>query len=311
MNSLCKLLNIKYPIIQGGLAWIANANLASAVSNAGGLGIISAGNMPVDLLRNEIRKAKEMTDKPLGVNVMLMSPSADEYASLLVEEKVGVVTTGAGSPAKYMSMWKNAGIIVMPVVPSVAMAVSMEKLGADVIIAEGTEAGGHIGETTTMALVPQVVDTAKVPVVAAGGIADGRGIAAAFMLGAVGVQIGTRFLVCDECMIHENYKNFVIKAKDTSTRVTGRSYGRPVRAIRNQFTNKILQLEKSGAPAEEFEYAALGSLKNAVLLGDEENGTFMAGQSAGMVKKKQSIKETINELVDETNKLFGSRFDNL
>ena len=303
-NVLCKLLNIKYPIFQGGMAWIGTAELASAVSNAGGLGIIGAGHMPPDLLRAEIQKAKKWTNKPFGVNIMLISPYAKEVAELVAEEKVPVVTTGAGSPEKYMSLWKEAGIKVIPVVASVALAKRMERCGADALVAEGTEAGGHIGENTTMVLVPQVVDAVNVPVIAAGGIADGRGMAAAFMLGAEGVQIGTRFVASREAQVHENYKNCIIKARDIDSRVTGRSTGHPVRALRNQMTKIYLEKEQAGVPFEELELLTLGGLRKAVVDGDVTNGSVMAGQSAAMVKEILSCEEIIQNLTEQAEKLL-------
>lgn len=302
-----ELLGIEYPVIQGGMAWVAEYNLAAAVSNAGGLGIIGAGGAPADFVREQIRKAKEVTDKPFGVNVMLMNPEADAIAQVIVDEGVKVVTTGAGNPAKYMEMWKAAGVKVIPVVASVAMAKLMERGGADAIVAEGTESGGHIGSTTTMALVPQVVDAVNIPVIAAGGIADGRGMAAAFMLGAEAVQIGTRFVVASECVVHENYKQQLIKAKDIDSAVTGMSTGHPVRSIRNKMTKEYLRMEKEGAELMELEKLTLGSLRKAVVEGDVVNGTVMAGQIAGLVKKEQPCKEIITEIVTEAEKLMGKR----
>lgn len=306
MNSdLFKKLGIKYPIIQGAMAWIADSSLVSAVSNAGGLGIIASGNAPVEHVREEIRKAKSMTDKPFGVNIMLLSDNAQDVARLVCEEGVKVVTTGAGSPGKYMEMWKASGITVIPVVASVALAKRMERSGADAIIAEGCEAGGHVGELTTMALVPQVVDAVNIPVIAAGGIGDGRGVAAAFMLGASGVQVGTRFLVANECTVHENYKEKVIKAKDIDTVVTGRSTGHPVRALRNRLTRELALLEKREFTQEEFDNIGKGALKKAVCFGDIETGSVMAGQISGLVKKKQSSKEIIEEMFNEAEKIIN------
>lgn len=256
-----ELLGIEYPIIQGGMAWVAENHLASAVSEAGGLGLIGGANAPAEVVRNYIRKVKEVTDKPFGVNVMLMSPYAADVAKVVVEEGVKVVTTGAGDPSKYMDMWKNAGVKVIPVVASVALAKRMERYGADAVVAEGCESGGHIGEATTMTLVPQVVDAVSVPVIAAGGIADGRGIAAAFMLGAEAVQMGTRFLVAKECTVHQNYKDRVLKAKDIDSTVTGRTHGHPVRCLRNQMTREYLKLENEGKSFEELEYLTLGTLR--------------------------------------------------
>ena len=302
---ITELLGIQYPIIQGGMAWVAEHNLAAAVSEAGGLGLIGAANAPAEVVREEIRKAKALTDKPFGVNIMLMSPHAEEIANVVVEEGVKVVTTGAGNPGKYMKMWKEAGIVVIPVVASVALAKLMERSGADAVIAEGTEAGGHIGESTTMTLVPQVVDAVSIPVIAAGGIGDGRGLAAAMMLGAEAVQMGTRFLVAKECRIHENYKQRVIKSKDIDSEVTGRSHGHPVRCLRNQMTREYARLEAEGKSFEELEYLTLGALKKAVVDGDVMNGTVMAGQIAGLVKKEQTCKEMIEETMEQAEKLLG------
>ncbi len=306
-TELTRLLGIEYPIIQGGMAWVAEHRLAAAVSEAGGLGLIGAANAPADWVREQIQAAKKLTDKPFGVNVMLLSPYADEVAKAVAEEGVRVVTTGAGNPEKYMELWKNAGIRVIPVVASVALARRMERGGADALVAEGCESGGHIGETTTMALVPQVADAVKIPVIAAGGIADGRGIAAAFMLGAKGVQMGTCFVVTDEAQVHDNYKQRIIKAKDIDTRVTGRSTGHPIRTLRNEMTKKYLELEEKGASFEELEYLTLGALKNAVLEGDIKNGSVMAGQIAGMIKERMSCKELIGKLVKETDALMKGK----
>lgn len=302
-TELTELLGIQYPIIQGGMAWVADYHLAAAVSNAGGLGLIGAGNAPADWVRQQIREAKKLTDQPFGINIMLMSPYAAEVAKVAAEEKVKVVTTGAGNPEKYMKMWKEAGVRVIPVVASVALAKRMERCGADALVAEGCEAGGHIGETTTMVLVPQIVDAVKIPVIAAGGIADGRGIAAAFMLGAKGVQMGTHFVVTDECTVHDNYKERVIKASDIDTRVTGRTTGHPVRALRNATTKKYLELEQKGASFEELEQLTIGGLRRAVVEGDVKNGSVMAGQSAGMVRERMSCQALIQKLVRETDAL--------
>ena len=296
-NRICKILNIKYPVIQGGMAWIADANLAAAVSEAGGLGLIT-GTAPIEWIREEIRTAKKLTNKPFGVNIMLMSEHADEVAKLVCEEGVKVVTTGAGSPGKYMEMWKEHGIKVIPVVASVALAKRMEKMGADAIIAEGTESGGHIGQLTTMALIPQVVDAINIPVIAAGGIADGRGVAAAFMLGAVGVQLGTRFLVAKECTVHKNYKDKVLGAKDIDTDVTGRSTGHPVRVIKNKLSREYKKLEKTNCDIEELEKLGKGSLPRAAKEGDVVNGSVMAGQIAGLVNKEETCKEIIEDLIN-------------
>ena len=298
MKTICKLLNISYPIFQGGMAWVANHSIAAAVSNAGGLGIIAAGHAPADWVRQEIRACKEKTDKPFGVNVMLLSPYVDEVIKVILEEKVAVVTTGAGNPGKYIEDLKTAGIKVIPVVPSVALAKRMERCGVDAVIAEGCESGGHIGELTTMTLVPQVVDAVSIPVIAAGGIADGRGMAAAFMLGASGVQIGTRFLVADECDIPASYKERVIKASDIDAVVTGRSTGHPVRSLRNSLTRTFLKLEKEGASEEELNKLGVGSLRKAVIEGDVQNGSVLAGQIAGMITKEQTTDAIIQELME-------------
>lgn len=303
-TAITELLGIEYPIIQGGMAWVAEHHLAAAVSNAGGLGLIGAASAPAQWVREQIQAAKKLTDKPFGVNIMLLSPYADEVAKVIVEEGVKVVTTGAGSPEKYMSMWKEAGVKVIPVVASVALAKRMERAGADAVVAEGTESGGHVGELTTMVLVPQVVDAVSIPVIAAGGIADGRGIAAAFMLGAKGVQMGTHFVVTEEAVVHENYKERIIKAKDIDSRVTGRSTGHPVRTLRNDMTKKYLELEQAGASFEELELLTLGSLRKAVVEGDIKNGSVMAGQIAGMVKEKMTCQALIEKLVKETDALI-------
>lgn len=304
-QSICKLLGIDYPIIQGGMAWVADAYLAAAVSNAGGLGLIAAGSMPPEALRQEIARARQLTDRPFGVNIMLMSPCAAELAEVVREEKVAVVTTGAGSPGKFIQGWKAAGIKVIPVIASVAYAKRMQNLGADAIVAEGTEAGGHIGELTTMALVPQVADAVSIPVIAAGGVADGRGIAAAFMLGASGVQVGTRFLVCEECTIHRNYKQMVIKARDIDTLVTGRKGGHPVRTLKNKLARQLIKLEKQGATFEQIEEITVGSLRKAVKEGSLEEGSFMAGQAAGLVKRSQPAADIIREMFIEAADLLG------
>lgn len=295
-----ELLGVEKPIIQGGMAWVAESHLAAAVSNAGGFGIIGAANAPAEVVRNYIREAKEMTDKPFGVNIMLMSPYAADIAQVVVEEKVSAVTTGAGSPEQYMEQWKAANIKVIPVVASVALAKRMERCGADAVVAEGTESGGHIGETTTMALVPQVVDAVKIPVIAAGGIADGRGIAAAFMLGAEAVQMGTRFVATEECNVHENYKQFLLKARDIDTRVTGRTTGHPVRTLRNPMTKEYLEKEAAGASFEELEMLTLGGLRKAVVDGDVKTGSVMSGQIAGMVKDVPACKDLMARLMAET-----------
>ncbi|MGN1166500.1 MAG: enoyl-[acyl-carrier-protein] reductase FabK [Lachnospiraceae bacterium] len=306
-TEVTRLLGIEYPIIQGGMAWVAEYHLAAAVSNAGGLGLIGAASAPADWVRDQVRKAKELTDKPFGVNIMLMSPYADEVAKVVAEEGVKVVTTGAGNPEKYMKMWKEAGVKVIPVVASVALAKRMERSGADALVAEGCEAGGHIGESTTMVLVPQIVDAVNIPVIAAGGIADGRGIAAAFMLGAKGVQMGTHFVVTDESQVHENYKERIIKARDIDSRVTGRTTGHPVRALRNEMTKKYIDLENKGASFEELEQLTLGGLRRAVVDGDVINGSVMAGQIAGMVTERMSCKELVDKLVKETDAIIGGK----
>ena len=299
-----RLLGIEKPIIQGGMAWVAEYNLASAVSAAGGLGLIGAASAPADVVRDYIHKVKERTDKPFGVNVMLLSPYADEVAKVVAEEGVKVVTTGAGNPEKYMDMWKAAGVKVIPVVASVALARRMEKYGADAVVAEGMESGGHIGSQTTMTLVPQVVDAVSIPVIAAGGIGDGRGFAAAMMLGAEAVQIGTRFVVAKESIASQNYKDRVIKAKDIDSEVTGMSHGHPIRCLRNQMTREYLKLEKEGAPFEELEKLTLCSLRKAVMDGDVVHGTVMAGQIAGLISKEQTCQEIIDEILDEAEKLL-------
>lgn len=298
-----ELLGCEYPIIQGGMAWVAEHHLAAAVSEAGGLGIIGAASAPAQIVREEIKKVKELTDKPFGVNVMLMNPNAPEVAQVIIEEGVKVVTTGAGNPAKLMPAWKEAGVKVIPVVASVAMAKLMERAGADAIVAEGTEAGGHIGSSTTMTLIPQVADAVKIPVIAAGGIADGRGFMAAMMLGAEGVQMGTRFVVAKESIVHAAYKEKVIRARDIDSVITGTSTGHPVRQIRNQMTKEYLRLEKEGASLEELELLTLGALRKAVIEGDVVNGTLMAGQIAGLVHKEQTCKEMIEEIIQEAKRL--------
>ena len=299
------LLEIEYPIIQGGMAWVAEHHLAAAVSEAGGFGLIGAANAPADWVREQIRKTKELTDRPFGVNVMLMSPYADEVARVIAEEGVKAVTTGAGNPEKYMELWKERNIKVIPVVASVALAKRMERCGADAVVAEGCESGGHIGESTTMTLVPQVVDAIDIPVIAAGGIGDGRGIAAAFMLGAKGVQMGTRFVVTKECQVHPAYKERIIRAKDIDTRVTGRSTGHPIRALRNDMTKAYLQKEQEGASTEELELLASGALRRAVQEGDIHNGSLMSGQIAGLIKEEVSCKQLIDTLVSQTKEALN------
>ena len=311
MKTICELLNVSYPIFQGGMAWVANHSIAAAVSNAGGLGIIAAGHAPADWVRQEIRTCKENTNRPFGVNIMLLSPYVEEVIQVILEEKVAVVTTGAGNPGKYMEALKEAGIKVIPVVPSVALAKRMERCGADAVIAEGCESGGHIGELTTMALVPQVVDAVHIPVIAAGGIADGRGMAAAFMLGAKGVQIGTRFLVAKECDIPASYKERVIKASDIDAVVTGRSTGHPVRSLRNQLTRAFQKLEKEGASEEELNKIGVGALRRAAVDGDVQNGSVLAGQIAGMITKEQTTEEIIRELMIDVKERFSLQVEGI
>lgn len=305
-----ELLGITYPIIQGGMAWVAEHHLAGAVSAAGGLGLIGAASAPAEWVRSEIRKVREMTDRPFGVNIMLMSPYAAEVAQVVAEEKVPVVTTGAGNPEPFMPMWKEAGVKVIPVIASVSLARRMERLGADAVIAEGCESGGHIGETTTMNLVPQVVDAVKIPVIAAGGIADGRQMAAAFMLGAEGVQVGTRFVASEEALVHENYKNRVVKAGDTDTVVTGRSHNHPIRSLRNSMTREYLKMENAGRSFEELEQITLGGLRRAVQEGDVVHGSVMCGQSAGLVHEILSCQEILERMEAEAEKLLtGGRHE--
>jgi enoyl-[acyl-carrier protein] reductase II len=287
------------------MAWVAEHKLASAVSNAGGAGIIAGGNAPVELIKEEIHKAKSLTDKPFGLNIMLMSPNAGDLAKLAIEEKLAFVTTGAGNPGKFIEAWKAAGVKVIPVVPSVALARRMERSGADAVIAEGSESGGHIGENTTFCLVPQVVDAVKIPVIAAGGIADGRGIAASFMLGAEGVQIGTRFLSAAECIIHGNYKKLVLEAKDTDSIVTGRFTGHPCRSVKTKFVRSLLDFERNGGTPEEFEEKTVGALRKAVIDGNIEEGSFLCGAIAGMVNKEQTVKEIIDEIIVSAEKLLN------
>lgn len=310
-TELCELIGIKYPIFQGGMAWISNAELASAVSNAGGLGIISAMNSSAEWVRDEIRRCKGMTDRPFGVNVMLMSPHAAEVAQMLTEEKVAVITTGAGNPSKYMKAWLDAGIKVIPVVAACSMAKLSERAGATAVVAEGGESGGHIGEMNTMPLVPQVVDAVSVPVIAAGGIGDGRGVAAALMLGAVGVQLGTRFLSAKECCISQEYKERILKAGDRDTIVTGRKLGHPVRSLKTPFSTTYSKMESDPAVTEEdLEAFGVGSLRMAVQEGNFQKGSFLAGEIAGMVKKEQTAKEIIEEMMNEAAECLeqASRF---
>ncbi len=307
-QTIGSLLGIDYPIIQGGMAWISDADLAAAVSNAGGLGVIAGGNAPRDVVEEQVDKIKTLTHKPYALNVMLLSPFADDIIDLAIDKKVPIVITGAGSPGKYIERLKAAGIKIIPVVPSVALARRMEGLGVDALIAEGTEAGGHIGELTTMALVPQVVDAVHIPVVAAGGIADGRGAAAAFMLGAMGIQVGSRFLAAKECNVHQNYKDLVLEAKDTSSVVTGRSTGHPVRILKNKLYRQYAELEKNGAPSEAFDALGAGSLRKAVVEGDVVYGSVMAGQVAGLIQKEQTSSEIITEIFDECQNVILKQF---
>ncbi|MBO6298495.1 MAG: enoyl-[acyl-carrier-protein] reductase FabK [Lachnospiraceae bacterium] len=304
-NRVTEILKTEYPVIQGGMAWVAEHNLAAAVSNAGGLGIIGAASAPAEIVREEIRKCKELTDKPFGVNIMLLNPNADEVAKIVVEEGVQVVTTGAGNPGKYMEQWKAAGVAVIPVVASTAMAIMMERAGADAVVAEGMESGGHIGVTTSFALIPQVADAVKIPVIGAGGIADGRGMAAAFMLGAEGIQMGTRFVAAKESIVHAAFKEKIIKAKDIDSTVTGTSTGHPVRCLKNRMTKEYLRLEQEGADFMELEKLTLGSLKKAVIDGDVVNGTLMAGQIAGLIKSEESCEDIVKGIVAEAEKLLN------
>ncbi len=306
-SPICEIVGIKYPIFQGGMAWIADGKLAAAVSNAGGLGIISAMNADSSYLREQIQIARALTDKPFGVNIMMQSPFAEEVANLVAEEKVPVVTTGAGSPARFMEMWLEAGIKVIPVIASVSMAKKMEKCGASAVVAEGQESGGHIGELTTMAIVPQVVDAVSIPVIAAGGIGDGRGFAAAFMLGACGVQIGTRFLVAKECGVHQNYKDAVLKANDISTATTGRRFGgNTCRGIKNTFTRNFIKQEYApDATAETVANLGVGALRKAAVEGDVKNGSVLAGQISGLITKEQTAEEIVLEIMAQAEKLLG------
>lgn len=306
-NEICEILGIEYPIFQGGMAWVSDANLAQAVSNAGGLGVIAAGNAPKDWVVEQIRKAKKMTDKPFALNVMLLSPFIDDIIDAVIEENVKIVITGAGNPGKYFSRLNENGVKIIPVVPSVSQAVRMARNpGVVALIAEGAEAGGHIGVTNTMALIPQIVDATELPVICAGGIADGRGVAAAFCLGAKGVQLGTRFIVASECNASSEYKKKVIDAKDTSTVVTGESTGHPVRVIKNKFAKKYKSMEKEGASVQDLEKIGAGALRKAVVDGDVDYGSVMAGQSAGLVKKEESSKEIIQNLIDDYRKVVST-----
>ena len=303
-NRVCELLGTEYPLIQGGMAWVANASLAAAVSNAGGVGLIAAGASPAEVLEQEILKAKSLTDKPFGLNIMLMSPTAPDALELAAKHRLRIVATGAGSPGKVLERLKPLGTIVIPVIASVAQAKRAEKQGADAVVAEGTEAGGHIGELTTMVLTPQIASAVKIPVIAAGGIADGRGVAAAFALGAEGVQLGTRFICCSECTVHPNYKQAVIDARDRSTAVTGQSLGHPVRCLRNKLTAEFERLEAEGAPAEEIEKLGMGKLRAAVVDGDTEWGSLMSGQSAAMVNDILPAREIVRGLFDEARRVL-------
>ncbi|EQK43808.1 MAG: enoyl-[acyl-carrier-protein] reductase FabK [Paraclostridium bifermentans] len=305
MKDLCELLNIKYPIIQGGMAWVATAELAAGVSNAGGLGIIAAGNAPKEVIKEQIKKCRKLTDKPFGVNVMLLSPFVDEIMDLIVEERVEVITTGAGNPAKYIERLKEVNTKIIPVVPTIALAKRMEKHGADAVIVEGTEAGGHIGELTTMVLTPQVVDNVNIPVIAAGGIADGKGLAAALCLGASGVQIGTRFICSDECIAHENYKNLILKSRDRDAIVTGRSTGHPVRTLKNKLAKEILNMEKEGVNPLDIDQKGVGSLRMAVVNGDVDNGSFMAGQIASYINDVKPCKQIIEDIMEESKSILS------
>ena len=306
MNRICKLLDIKYPCIQGGMAWIADGRLAAAAANAGVAGLVAAGAAPADIVREQIRRARELTNNTFGVNIMLMSPHSADIAQLVIDEKVALVTTGAGSPSPYMAAWKEAGIKILPVIASVAQAKKMERLGADAVIAEGMEAGGHIGQTTTMALTPQVTSAVDIPVLAAGGIADGRGIAAAFMLGAEGVQIGTRFIATTECGAHENYKQCLLDAKDSGTTVTGQIAGSAAaRLIKNSFARGIIEKERSGITPEELEHLLSGSLRRAAMDGDLKNGSVMAGQCAGMINDVKSIAQVVEEMFYQAKDLLS------
>ncbi len=304
-SRICEILGISYPVFQGGMAWVADASLAAAVSNAGGLGLISSINAGTEAVRNEIRKCKELTDKPFGVNIMLQAPNAGEIAQMVIEEGVKILTTGAGSPAQYMEAWKAAGIKVIPVVASVALALKMQAIGATAVVAEGAESGGHVGELHTMALIPQVVDALDIPVIAAGGICDGRGVAAAFMLGADAVQVGTRFLSAEECTVHQNYKDKILKATDISTIVTGKTLGHPVRSLKTPFSKTFAKMESDPAvKPEEILAFGTGALRKAVKEGDP-NGSYMAGECAGMVKKIEPAKDIIEDLIGGAEKLLA------
>ncbi len=305
-TSICDLLNIEYPIIQGGMAWVATPELVSAVSNAGGLGILGSGAAPPEEVRKWIRQTKEMTDKPFGVNLMLMAPNAKGVAEIIVQENVPIVTTGAGSPGPYIPAFKEKGIKVIPVIPSVALGKRVERMGASAVVAEGMEAGGHVGETTTLSLIPQVVDALKIPVIASGGFCDGRGLVAALALGAKGIQMGTRFICSNECIAHTNYKQKIIEANDRATMVTGRELGHPARCIENRMTQKLQEMVKQGVSPEELEIVLAGSLKKAAIDGDVENGSIMAGQISGMIKDIKPVQKIINDIITEAEKLILS-----
>ena len=309
-SRICEILGIEYPLFQGGMAWIADASLASAVSNAGGLGLISSINAGTEAVRAEIRKCKELTDKPFGVNIMLQAPNAGEIARMVVEEGVKILTTGAGSPAPYMEMWKEAGISVIPVIASVALALKVQALGATAVVAEGAESGGHVGELHTMSLVPQVVDAVDIPVIAAGGICDGRGAAAAFILGADAVQVGTRFIAADECTVHQNYKDRIIKASDISTIVTGKTLGHPVRSLKTPFSNTFAKMEADpSVKPEEILSFGTGALRRAVKEGDPD-GSYMAGECAGMVKRTEPARDIVADIIGGAERILseaGSR----
>ena len=310
-SRICEMLGIKYPVFQGGMAWVADASLAAAVSNAGGLGLISSVNAGTEAVRNEIRKCKEMTDKPFGVNIMLQAPNAGEIAQMVVEEGVKILTTGAGSPAQYMEMWKAAGIKVIPVVASVALALKMQSAGADAVVAEGAESGGHVGELHTMPLIPQIVDALDIPVIAAGGICDGRGAAAAFMLGADAIQVGTRFLSAEECTAHQEYKDKILKASDISTIVTGKSLGHPVRSLKTPFSKSFAKMESDpNVTPEEILAFGTGALRKAVKEGDR-NGSYMAGECAGMVKKIEPAKAIVEDLILGAEKVIRDIYSNV
>lgn len=306
---ICEMFDIQYPIFQGGMAWISDAELAAAVSEAGGLGIIAAGNASAGHVLNEIKKAKKLTDKPFGVNIMLMSPYAGAVAQIVADEKVRIVVTGAGNPSKYMQLWNEADVKVIPVIASCAMAKILERCGASAVIAEGIESGGHVGELTTMTLVPQVRDVVNIPVIAAGGIGDGRGIAAAFMLGACGVQVGTRFLVAKECNVHQNYKDGVLKARDIDTLTTGKRLGHPVRALKNSFLHNFLKKEyDSSISNKELEALGAGALRSAAIDGDITKGCFMAGQISGLIKQEQSAKEIIEDMLSHAERILSMSY---